>query len=807
MSQPIKIKNITLQGFRGAKDKFFVNFESPVRSLLVYGDNGTGKSTISDGIEWFFFDKINHLSSQEIAKHEGIRNKELKKEDSCYVEINFLDSSLNAQKQLNIIKNDKFKIETSNKTDAFENYIKQSRKEKFLIRNTDLLQFIVSPKQERLNRISDLIGYSDVIKLKDNLKKFKNNLNSLIRNKAFESQITSKKSELMQITKESVNTKEQFFSSIDSLISSFDIGFKIESEESLKRLEVTLSKIKPTEEIKQKISIVKILSNLESKKEVLKNISFNLDKFQEEFNKIYLDKNRLKEVRLESLLQMAKKIIESKVIKDESCPLCLQKISHNDLLEIVKHRIDELSTLKKSAENLKQLKNQIVMLCKNIEFEINQIIESNFINNTSAKNIKEISISIKKELEILSQLFSRQITFDNERTYSDVKMNIKAFDDLIQAMKVLNSSIKDSNDPRIELAKQITLAKALFKDIQNLKKEEDIINKQRATMEAVFLEFSRYQKEEMELFLSKVSSDMNNFFKFMNPSENIDQIKLKTLSDDEGDFKGISYYLNFRGTELEAPKKYLSESYLNCLGLCLFLSSVKIFNKKNNFFILDDVISSFDKNHRVRFADLLVEKFRDWQLIVLTHEYEWYSYLSQRAKNQTWLIKQTKWNDKMGSIIEVKTIDLKKQIENKISKGEEIGLGNLIGRYTENLLQKLCENLEVNLPFKKGERNEERGWSELFNSLQKRLKKKQTGLDKKPTFQRLSQMNFFRNKTSHGGRFEENLADMKAFYATLKEFEAIFTCSETQEKLSVKYFDAVSNTIRTKSGKLSYPWK
>ena len=472
MPQKNKIKNITLQGFRGAKDKFFINFESPVRSLIVYGDNGTGKSTISDGVEWFFSDKIDHLSSEEIAKYEGVRNKELKKEDSCHVEINFLDSALDAQKKLSIIKNDKFKIEISNKTNAFENYVKQSRKENILIRNKDLLQFIISTKLERLNRISDLIGYSDVIKLKDNLKKIKNNLNSLIRNKGFESQVTSKKSELMNITKENINTKEQFFSSIDSLVSSFKIEFKIESEESLKKLETTLSKIKPTEETKQKISIIKILSNLESKKELLKNISFNLDKFKEEFNKIYLDKNRLREVRLESLLQMAKKIIESKVIKDENCPLCLQEISRNDLLEIVKNRIDELSALKKSVENLKQLKDQIMRLCKDMEFQINQIMDSNFINSTSAKSIKEISISIKKELEILSQLFSGQITFDSEGTYSNSKINIKAFDDLIQAMKVLNSSIKDSNDPRIELVKQITLAKILFKDIQILKKKK-----------------------------------------------------------------------------------------------------------------------------------------------------------------------------------------------------------------------------------------------------------------------------------------------------------------------------------------------
>ena len=64
-------------------------------------------------------------------------------------------------------------------------------------------------------------------------------------------------------------------------------------------------------------------------------------------------------MRLESLLQMAKKIIESKVIKDENCPLCLQEISHNNLLEIIKNRIDKLSTLKKSVENLNLLKTKL----------------------------------------------------------------------------------------------------------------------------------------------------------------------------------------------------------------------------------------------------------------------------------------------------------------------------------------------------------------------------------------------------------------------------------------------------------------
>jgi chromosome segregation ATPase len=36
--------------------------------LLAYGDNGSGKSSITDAIEWFYNDKIEHLAKAEIEK-------------------------------------------------------------------------------------------------------------------------------------------------------------------------------------------------------------------------------------------------------------------------------------------------------------------------------------------------------------------------------------------------------------------------------------------------------------------------------------------------------------------------------------------------------------------------------------------------------------------------------------------------------------------------------------------------------------------------------------------------------------------
>lgn len=76
----------------------------------------------------------------------------------------------------------------------------------------------------------------------------------------------------------------------------------------------------------------------------------------------------------------------------------------------------------------------------------------------------------------------------------------------------------------------------------------------------------------------------------------------------------------------------MSESHINCLGLSFFLASVKAFNKESKFFVLDDVISSFDRSHRYRFAQLLANKFSDYQVILLTHEKDFFELVLVKLK-------------------------------------------------------------------------------------------------------------------------------------------------------------------------------
>ena len=141
-----KIKNIKIKGIRGAKDTLDLNLNG--KSILLYGDNGSGKSSISDAIEWFFTDKVSHLSSSEIELKDALRNATIPDTESSEVSISFTKSNLDCSKTLSL-KKGKLTPETLNTTEEFSNYISNSNSENILLRYQYLTNFIDNTKGEK----------------------------------------------------------------------------------------------------------------------------------------------------------------------------------------------------------------------------------------------------------------------------------------------------------------------------------------------------------------------------------------------------------------------------------------------------------------------------------------------------------------------------------------------------------------------------------------------------------------------------------------------------------------------------------
>ena len=140
---PTKINKIAIAGIRGIQE----TLEIPLleKSILLYGDNGTGKSSISDSLEWFFTDEVSHLSGSEIDLKEALRNSYIPETKKSSIDISFSAPALNSQRSLEF-KKSKLVTEYSSKSDVFTNYLKASSKENLLLRHKFLTDFIDKTK-------------------------------------------------------------------------------------------------------------------------------------------------------------------------------------------------------------------------------------------------------------------------------------------------------------------------------------------------------------------------------------------------------------------------------------------------------------------------------------------------------------------------------------------------------------------------------------------------------------------------------------------------------------------------------------
>ena len=799
-----KLNRLSLLNFRGAKNKIDLQLDKS-RSLLLYGDNGTGKSSFADAVEWFFLDKISHLAGEEVGgTHEGVKNALATDTDECFVEIEF--DSHGIQKKSLVNEKGRLKSESTKQNENdLPNYSTIER-DHILLRNVELVRFILATKTNRLDEISKIIGFDAVTQTKAHLKKSLSDIKSVIKAKGFEASVTKEKSLAAQQLGELVNTHEQFFSACNTLVTPLKLEFEIKNLSDLEKVEKLLKEgvdPKATERLQAYNSIV---ANQESYLKDFQNLTKQWEVFWNKRNSILKDQERLKKISISKLLDEASSILSTH--EKDDCPLCLQVISRETLIANITTRITEL---KEIIAEIDQMESDKKNICANLAMVLGKL--DTFVKDAGQSEKKD---SVNELLEFIKEvkIFSSSLSsstihttpvFPDGKSIEEIKALFSVIaSDAEEKAKELSAYLKN---PKVEIATKLAIAKTAFGRLIDLQKESEILTKHQSTLEKIVSDFNLKQKLGMEAFLNAISHDMNELYSFMNSNVKIEGIKLICLTDDKsGEFNGVAVSLKFHGQEIQAPKKYLSESNLNCLGLCLFLSSVKNFNKSAKFFILDDVISSFDKNHRLRFGQLLLEKFNDYQVILLTHETEWFEYLSSQVKGLGWLIQRTQWTSDLGTSLKEPVTGLKELVQKHINENDEHVLGNSLRRFVEYLLKDLCLSLEAPLAFRLNDKNESRTLDELFSAFRGRLNNKSKETADKDEVKRLTTCQFITNKGSHDSGYNSNFSDMKTVFDDIIEFEKTFKCVKCNNYVSTKFPVIGQSKISCRCGQLLITW-
>jgi hypothetical protein len=294
-------------------------------------------------------------------------------------------------------------------------------------------------------------------------------------------------------------------------------------------------------------------------------------------------------------------------------------------------------------------------------------------------------------------------------------------------LKAADAASKDAPPEIKELSDDKTLAEAAKAVFEAIAPAAEIATAERliAFVDAVEVGVRKEIRERSEKVITEISGDISDMWKILHPGEPIEDVHLYLPDDD----KAIDIALKFHGKEQDSPRLTLSEGYRNSLGLCIFLAMAKREAGNDRPLLLDDVVVSFDRSHRGMIVELLQKEFATRQVVIFTHDRDWYAELRKQLDEAHWVFRtllpyQTpaigiRWSHKTTTFD-----DARKHLTDRPDSA-----GNDARKIMDVELSLIAEKLQVRLPYLRGDSNDRRMWSEFLDRI---------GADGKKCFQKKS---------------------------------------------------------------------
>ena len=699
----MRVDRVELSWFRGAAERGILKTDS--KSVVVYGDNASGKSTFVDGVEYVTRNgKICHLQHEYSGSYQekGVRNTSTPSHENSRSAIYFDDgSSVTAE----IRPDGSFTI--SSDSADLKSTIQSWNVESHLLRQDGVSRFIHYTKGQKYSALLPLLGLH-------NLEQAAENLRQLRLDVIQQSDIGAKRilhQQLIEATQGRLpSLKEE------------DV-LKILIEQTKKfSIEEPAEKIKPlaeqlTAEIEKRINSLQpkqnryiIFKQILGEKPLTKlgNMIFSDDKAEQRVD-------ALLDLRISVLEPMEKFIgIIEHPEKEIQCPSCGQMVVGSELIE---HVMKELELLKEARAARDEAKTKRKELADALVSVMKKTTDSDFKSWLELPEQEELSALIEQLTKIqiaepyvrwktedivaLKDILPRLIALLEKEAERAPPSTKELIDDRDFAQ--ICSTVPKIHDLQAEITKLQTLIGALEKSEKSVRDEI---------------------RNRAEYILGEISVDIRRLWSKLHPKELIEDIKLYVHSAVD---KAIDISLKFFGTDQPSPRLTLSEGYRNSLGLCIFLA-LTLFEGGDDPIILDDIVSSLDREHRGMLAEVILEDLAGRQVILFTHDREWYSELHYRLPAAEWKFMVLRpWESPEIGLQWSKSVHTFDDARDLLPNHPE-ACGNRIRAIMDTHLSIAAEKLRIPMQYLRGIRNDYRTCVDFLNRIigeaPKRFRKK-----------------------------------------------------------------------------------
>jgi len=671
----IQIDRIKIKAFRGIP-----SLELPIhgKNIIIFGENGTGKSSIVDAMEYFFcgkissFEKTRSITFREHAYH---MNHSL---DDLLVEVTFKPNNIVLKRQSSL--NPSF-------PDSMKDYYNESKNGNFVLHRSQILEFINCMPSERYRAISQLIGLSKLDQIEVEFKRYNDELKTEYSD--YKSKIYESFLRISTFFNTDINTLDQAFSYLSDLCAELLTGdYSINSIDDLGSYNI--------DSINRSGILNSNLNKFQETEKIINNYMIKIKEIAQKFSKIKDEASGVENnlINLKNILLNGQKYIRE--TSENICPLCRQPILREKLIETIDSRIKTLEFLSEEISKKENLKMQIINLLNSIRYEIKQIEQIKEIDN---RFIKEVLAKIEKSVK----LFETNEDIKELTRFLDIKLQLDPFfRKNIESLKSQITKLKISNDTAkiYDLYSKITSFKMEAERIIEFRKKILHIEEKLKISDLLYSTFIKVRKNEIQNIFNSLETELLSFYSILHPNDEIELIRLEI---DETQRASLKMVVKFHNSVAD-PRAHLSEGHLDSLGLCIFLAFRRKFNPNCNLLVLDDIVTTIDANHRSKICSLLFKEFYNYQFIITTHDNVWFEQIKayQRANNVAnnfinYSI--TNWTIDLGPIIQPSKSRWEK-IQDKLSVGDKTGAANDARSYLEYLLKRFCKLIKAKVIYK-----------------------------------------------------------------------------------------------------------
>jgi energy-coupling factor transporter ATP-binding protein EcfA2 len=313
---------------------------------------------------------------------------------------------------------------------------------------------------------------------------------------------------------------------------------------------------------------------------------------------------------LVTLLQQAKSYIEAEPTIG-SCPVCEQDIQRDPLLQRLQARLEAMHDLVAASERVataRQVRDAQASQVETARTEFAERIDE----ATQRLLLPELdglvgTAILRAELEAIQQIEAEK-----------AGAKIDSWNALTPKIQTLGESLEAHLEAQRETVHLHTTVTQLIDTIEEKDRQQherqDLLDRLSGLLEVV----ESNRKAVVSEVLDDICKEVESLYSTIHPGEDIGKVRLYLDPKTRG---SLHLEANFFGIEQIPPQSLYSDSHLDTLGLCVFLALAKKYRTDDTIVVLDDVVTSVDSGHLDRYINLVEQESEHFDHVIVTTHY------------------------------------------------------------------------------------------------------------------------------------------------------------------------------------------